>query len=85
MEHDPPHFAAKWLRVVPVESYERTAEDRDLARHHRAVRATASGERHALIKPNQRLACRRLVFDDDLHMDIRARRSGGSESSVSRE
>jgi hypothetical protein len=68
MEHNPPHFTAKCLRVVPVESYERTAEDRDLVRQHRAVRATASGERHALIETKQRLSCRWLVFDDDVHI-----------------
>jgi hypothetical protein len=68
MEHNPRHFAAKCLRVVPVESYEGTAEDRDLVGKHRAIRAAASGERHALVETKQRLACRWLVFDDDLHV-----------------
>ena len=68
MEHDPPHFTAKCLRAVPVESYDRTAEDRDLVRQHPAVGATSSGERHTLIETKQRLACRWLVFDNDFHI-----------------
>src|SRR6266508_6152343 len=43
MEDNPPHLPAKALRVLPVETHERAAIDRDLVRQHFAVVAVASG------------------------------------------
>jgi hypothetical protein len=56
MEHNPSYFAAKRLRLMSVESDERTAENRDLVRQDRAVIAAAPSERDALIEAKQRLA-----------------------------
>jgi hypothetical protein len=68
VEDDPPHLAAKPLRIAPVQTHERPAVDGDLVRQHPAVVTGAPGERDALIEAEQRSARRRLLLDHDLHV-----------------
>src|SRR6266540_6646049 len=65
VEHDSPDLAAQTLAIGAVEALERSAVDRDLVRQDAGVPASPSCPRNALIEPEQRLAGRRLSFDDD--------------------
>jgi len=65
VEHNSPDLAAQTLPIGAVEALERSAVDRDLVRQGAGVPASPSCQRNALIEPEQRLAGRRLSFDDD--------------------
>src|SRR2546426_9030694 len=65
LEHHAPDLAAQTFPIGAVEAFERPAVDRDLVRQDAAVTASPSRQRNALIEPKQRLAGRRLHFDDD--------------------
>jgi hypothetical protein len=65
VEHDSPDLAAQTLPIGAVEALEWPAVDRDLVRQGAGVPASPSCQRNALIEPEQRLAGRRLSFDDD--------------------
>src|SRR5438093_12556994 len=69
VEDHAPDLAAQTFPIGAVEALERRAVDRDLVRQDAAVTASPSRQRNALVEPEQRLARRRLRFDDD--RDIR--------------
>jgi hypothetical protein len=69
MENNAPHLSVKQVGVVPVEAYERAAVEGDLVGERAPVLAAASGERYALVEPEQRPPRWRFVFDHDL--DVR--------------
>src|SRR5436190_20981926 len=77
MEDDAPHLSAKQVGVVPVETYEGAAVERDLVGKRATVLAAASGERYALVETEQRLPWGRFLFDHDLdvrHVSAQIRR-----------
>jgi hypothetical protein len=56
VEDNPSYLAAKALRVVSVETQQRSAVDGDLVRQHPAVMAAAPRQRHTLIETEQSVA-----------------------------